>query len=377
MKLLKHEITNEGIGFIKVIPEQPEDLWHAYNLIGEGDRVECITVRKVQRDTAGGGSDSERVRLKLEVIVETIEFDSLSSAIRLKGKNIAENEHVKLGAYHTLELELQRAFTLTKYNWDSLGLDRLKEATDPSASADVAAVLMQEGMANLCLVGGSVTTVRAKIETSIPRKRGPAIAGYDKAVKKFFENVMQSVLRHVDFSIVRCLIIASPGFTKDQFAEYLFLEATRQDIRSIIENKSRIVLAHCSSGYKHALKEVLAAPEVIQRIQDTKAAKEVKAMQDFFQMLNTDASRAFYGPDDVAAATERLAVQTLLVSDSLFRSADVATRRRYVQLVESVKEGGGSVHIFSSLHVSGEQLNLLSGIAAILRFPLPDLEDMD
>ena len=34
--------------------------------------------------------------------------------IRLKGRNLTENEHVKLGAYHTLELELQRAFTLYK-----------------------------------------------------------------------------------------------------------------------------------------------------------------------------------------------------------------------------------------------------------------------
>ncbi len=31
--------------------------------------------------------------------------------------------------------------------------------------------------------------------------------------------------------------------------------------------------------------------------------------------------------------------------------------------------------IFSSLHVSGEQLALLSGVAAILRYPLPEIED--
>lgn len=35
------------------------------------------------------------------------------------------------------------------------------------------------------------------------------------------------------------------------------------------------------------------------------------------------------------------------------------------------------VQIFSGLHVSGEQLNQLSGIAAILRFPLPELEDTE
>jgi hypothetical protein len=34
--------------------------------------------------------------------------------IRLKGRNMTESEHVKLGAYHTLELELHRAFTLHK-----------------------------------------------------------------------------------------------------------------------------------------------------------------------------------------------------------------------------------------------------------------------
>ncbi len=29
------------------------------------------------------------------------------------------------------------------------------------------------------------------------------------------------------------------------------------------------------------------------------------------------------------------------------------------------------------MHISGEQLKQLSGIAALLRFPLPDLEDQE
>ncbi len=37
------------------------------------------------------------------------------------------------------------------------------------------------------------------------------------------------------------------------------------------------------------------------------------------------------------------------------RSADVPTRKKYVQLVEAVKDNGGSVRIFSSLHISGER----------------------
>ena len=67
---------------------------------------------------------------------------------------------------------------------------------------------------------------------------------------------------------------------------------------------------------------------------------------------------------------------------------------RFVKLVEDVQKSGGSVFIFSMAHVSGvnlnsrsqrshslsslgEQLNLLSGIAAILRFPLPDIEEQE
>uniref|UniRef100_A0A8C6PWC4 Protein pelota homolog n=1 Tax=Nothobranchius furzeri TaxID=105023 RepID=A0A8C6PWC4_NOTFU len=59
----------------------------------------------------------------------------------------------------------------------------------------------------------------------------------------------------------------------------------------------------------------------------------------------------------------------------VFRHQDVPTRSRYVRLVDSVKDNGGTVRIFSSLHVSGEQLTQLSGVAAILRFPIADLSE--
>jgi protein pelota len=63
-------------------------------------------------------------------------------SIRLRGQNLTETEHVKLGAYHTLELEPQRPFTLEKTEWDALDMERIRQACDPSASADLAAVLI-------------------------------------------------------------------------------------------------------------------------------------------------------------------------------------------------------------------------------------------
>lgn len=62
-----------------------------------------------------------------------------------------------------------------------------------------------------------------------------------------------------------------------------------------------------------------------------------------------------------------MAIDTLLISDELFRHQDVATRSRCAAGGQR-KENAGTVRIFSSLHVSGEQLSQLTGIAAILRF---------
>lgn len=376
MKINRRDLVPDGPGSVKMTPVDADDLWFVYNLIAQGDSVMAGTVRKVLRETSTG-RDAERVKLKLEIKVEAIEYDKVGSVLRIRGKNVLENEYVKIGAFHTLEIELRRPFVLRKELWDSMALHVLNQASDPAASADLAVVLMQEGLAHILLVGRSLTITRAKIETPIPRKHGPAIAGYQTALNKFFEHLLQAFLKHVDFNVVRCAVIASPGFTKDQFHRHLLLEAERRQLRPIIENKSRIVLVHTSSGYKHSLKEVLDAPNVMNMIKDTKAAQEVRVLKDFFDMLSNDPDRACYGPKHVEVAHERMAVQTLLITDELFRNADIPMRKKYVNLVNSVKGSGGTVHIFSSMHASGEQLAQLTGVAAILRFPLPELEDIE
>lgn len=57
-----------------------------------------------------------------------------------------------MGSYHTIELAIQRKFTLAKHEWDSLAIERLNTACDPTKTADLAAVLMHQGLANLCIV---------------------------------------------------------------------------------------------------------------------------------------------------------------------------------------------------------------------------------
>ncbi|CAH8837579.1 unnamed protein product [Trichobilharzia szidati] len=355
MKVIAKELDKSSSGYITLIAENEEDMWLTYNLVQVGDKMRCSTVRKVQNESATGSVQTKQVRTNLTIEVEKIDFDVQGSILHLNGRNVVENQFVKMGAYHTLDLGVDEKFTITKTEWDSVAIMLVEQASDPTQQADLAAVIMHEGLAYVCLITSTTTIVRAKIDTTIPRKRpGLPTAQHEKGISRFFEQIMQALERHIRFDIVKCIILASPGFLREQFFEFMIQTATRQEKRVFLENKSKFMLVHSSSGHKHALKEVLTDSVVMSKLANTKATSEVTALNDFYQMLKVDQSRAFYGYKHVKTAAEAFAIDTLLVSDALFRSRNLEERKRYVELVDQVKENQGTVRIFSSLHISGE-----------------------
>lgn len=77
---------------------------------------------------------------------------------------------------------------------------------------------------------------------------------YFQGLAKFYESLLQGILRHINFDVIKCVILASPGFVKDQFYEYMYQQAIKSDIKVLFENKSKFMLVHASSGFKHSLK---------------------------------------------------------------------------------------------------------------------------
>jgi protein pelota len=156
-----------------------------------------------------------------------------------------------MGAYHTLDLELNRKFSLRKPEWDSISLERVEMACDPNQSADVAAIIMQDGLAHICLITNSMTLVRLKVDVNIPRKRKNNVAQHEKGLAKFYDSIIQGILRHVNFDVVKCVLIASPGFVKDQFYSYMFQQAVKNSyflMKSEAGNKlcfSRLTTRSC------------------------------------------------------------------------------------------------------------------------------------
>ncbi|KAF8205110.1 eRF1 domain 1-domain-containing protein, partial [Pholiota molesta] len=394
MKLVNKFVDKHGAGHVTLRPEDDEDMWHLYNLIQEGDLVRAPAVRRITSTSATGSTESHRVRLNLTLQVKKVVFapagtpanqeggsggdqddPAQSAVLHIVGPVTSENPHVKLGAYHTLDIEAFRDVRIEKEEgWDSIALGRVEEATVPGRGAEVAAVVCGEGIAAFCLLSEHMTLVTHRLTVSIPRKSSTTGASqHDKGMSKFYAALFDSFLRHIPYGNVslKAIVIASPGWVRDAVFDYIVTESLNRGDKILHKAiKEKGIKVHISSPHVHSLVEVLRSPEIAHRLKETKYAREGIALDKFFKMLGNDEMRAWYGPDHVRLAGDRGAIGTLLISDNLFRSSDPATRKNYVTLVEDVQHKGGEVVIFSSMHESGQQLNQLTGIAAILTFPL-------
>ncbi|KAG8761417.1 Translation factor pelota [Serendipita sp. 396] len=399
MRLIGKYIDKNKTGYVTLRPEDDEDMWHLYNLIQEGDEVRSAAVRRVQTVSNTGSTDSQRVRLHLTLQVTRTLFSagsasasntnstaasstssagagSSSSAItgggatmHITGRVTEENHHVKMGAFHTLDIEMNRDVKIIKEEWDRVALDRVDEACAEGRGAEVGAIVCGEGTAALCLLSEHMTTIRQRIDVPVPRKAAGS-SSHDKGLERFYSTLYTAFLRVIPFTTLKVIVIASPGFVKDSVYEYIFAQATKTNNKVLLQARNKFVRVHVSSPHVHSLVEVLKSPEVASQLKETKFAREGIMLDKFFKMLGQDELRAWYGPDHVTLAADRGAIGTLLISDDLFRSSDPVKRKGYVEMADGVRSRGGEVLIFSSMHESGQQLNQLTGIAAILTFPL-------
>ena len=211
---------------------------------------------------------------------------------------------------------------------------------------------------------------------------------HKQGINKFYRVTLETLLRQIEFNTsitsgsnnesIRPILLASPGFVASGFQKYIQSEAstTTPGLRRLLPS---LAVVHSASGYMNSLSEVLQSPAVKNLLADTKYARETKLMDDFMDQLRKETNKATYGPREVESAVDQGAVGrgggVLIMSNRLFRSQDVAERKRWVALVDRVRDvEGGEVRILSSDHESGRRLEGLGGIAALLTFPIIEEE---
>lgn len=379
MKLIRKSLSKDKSGEITLCPQDSEDMWHAYNLIHEGDEIEAWTHRKVAKMTKDGPvrGSSERKLLKLKLKVESVDFEPADCDLRIKGKVIEDHEDVPAGTYHTFSLDLNRNFKLYKLEWDLVSLEVVENSTNPEAKAEIAAIVMEEGVAHLCLITDNMTFLRQKVEQNIPKKKRGDNSGYEKGMDKFYELLYNTMNRTFKLDKLKVVLLASPGFVARGFYDYMQQTAVTKGDQTLVKSKGKFLVTHSSTGYLQGLDEVLKNPEVQSQLSNTRYQREVNVLDSFFKCLNDDDMRAWYGPRHVEEAVAKGAVATLLITDSLFRSNDIATRKKYIAMVEELRNSGREALIFSTMHQSGKELSDLGGIACILLYPDPELEEVD
>ena len=169
-------------------------------MIRPDDILRASAIRRVTTVQDTGSTSSARVHLNLVIRVKNLDFDPQSSQLHVSGQIINETPHTKIGQFHTLDLELNRNFTLEKeigaggegVGWDSIAIESLKDAVDEGGKrrAEAVAVVMQEGLAHICFIGQFQTILKQKIEMSVPRKRQ---GGGDHDKVSFYYDVVVSI----------------------------------------------------------------------------------------------------------------------------------------------------------------------------------------
>ena len=324
----KNHLKPGQSGYIQIRIDNIEDLWDLYNIMAVGDNIKLCTFRKVQKNKDPQNlknKKSELKKIKITLRIENIDYSPES--IRIKGKNITENEYIAKGQYHNDELGLNSEFMLYKNLWDDFHIETLKKATDILVTSEIAAILMEEGLANLFFLTNNQTIHKGKVSKCIPKKRNGS-SQHDKGKEHFFDAILKQLITLINFENIKVLIIASPGFTKDDFKKYMEQKIVDnlKEWDNLKKNLNKIIYTHSSSAFKHSLEEIMTNSDIKRLIKDTKCVDEFQIMERFNEILGINPDKIFYGHKEFNIAYEKDAIDTFIVTDGYLRKLSPSIR---------------------------------------------------
>lgn len=352
MKIL-NEDKKEGI--VEVFPETLDDLWHLSHVVEAGDNVSSKTTRRIQ-DNTGDKLRSDRGVKKtffLGIDVENIGFHIFTGKLRLTGVITRGPEDlIPLGSHHTLEVKLHTPLTIKKEKWSKYMLDRLQRAVDASKKLSAIVVVLEDDTATLGIIRQFGIEYYGPINGSISGKR-IIDKNRDKNILQFYKKVVDAVTKFED---IQNIIVAGPGFVKNDF--YSYLKDKHKDLAS------KVIVENIGTGGRVGISEVIKKGTVEKLTVENRVAEEIQAVNDLLINIAKNSSKVVYGVSETKNAVNMGAVEKLLVLDKAVPNNNL---EETIAIVENMN---GEVITISSEHEGGEQLSALGGIAAILRYPI-------
>jgi len=340
MKAEYGEMRN-NYGEIRLLPESIDDLWHLQHIIAPGDLVFATTFRSV--DAASDKLRPEKVEkrpVRLGVRIDRVEFSVHGIRLRLTG--IIEHG-VDTGAFHTINVETGYEISVIK-QWRPLDRERIERAVKASVYGVIHVLTIEEGEAELFRLR------QYGPESVITITSGSGKGAETESRRDFFDQVLSKLAE-----ITGPLIVAGPGFIKDDFIRYAKSGNNPAADRAVIVETRRIG--------RGAVQDVIGCGTLEKMIDDLQLSREVKLMDELLMRISQDGAVA-YGRAEVADAIGYGAAEQILIADTLLRDPEVT------ELIEKAEAMRASVVVLSSSFEPGERLVALGGIAALLRYKM-------
>jgi protein pelota len=329
----------KGFGEIRLFPESIDDLWHLQHLISPGDLVFATTFRSV--DVAADKIRPEKVEkrpVRLGVRVERLDFSA--HGIRLRITGIIEHG-VDAGSHHTINVETGFEISVIR-QWRPVDLERIARAVKASVYGVIHILTIEEGEAELF-------RIRQYGPESVITLTAGSGKGSGTDVRSAFFDALIAHIRN----ITGPLIIAGPGFVKEEFVKYARAMSCPRIEDAVIVETRRIG--------RGAVQEVVGKGALEKLMDDLQLSREVRLMDEVLLRIAQEGAVA-YGINEVREAIGYGAAEQVLIADTLLRDAQVA------RLIEEAEAMRATVVVLSSAFEPGERLAALGGIAALLRY---------
>jgi protein pelota len=346
-------------GFVKVVPDTPDDLWHLYNVVYKGDEVYAYSSRAIKSDTETSRPKSaERMSAFMGVIVESVSWDKFLGKLRVHGLICHAPDIIPTGAHHTLSIALNQPVTIVKKEWPKHLLDRLTRASETEKPMLIISI-DDEGFA-------IAETKQYGYETRVEQRiRLPGKQEADKrveATKAYFRLAVNS-LNQLWAQNHNPIVIIGAGFVKNDFVKYLN-EESKEMSKSVVDVKS------VNNGGTAGIDEALRSGVLLKAAHQLRIVDETETMEEVMKRLGKGEGTVTYGLDAVENAAIMGAIEKLVIADTTLRDAEETQRLKLEELMREVEKRNANVTVISTEHEAGAKLLSLGGIAALLRFPI-------
>jgi protein pelota len=248
--------------------------------------------------------------------------------------------------------------TIVKKDWPRHLLDRLFRASKTEKTMIIIAI-DDEGFA---MAETKQYGVDVKVEDRI---KLPGKLEADKrlaSIKDYFKRVVAS-LQQLWSPNKNPIVIVGVGFIKRDFVKFLSDEA-KDVAKSVVDVKS------VNNGGVSGIYEALRSGVLTKAMKRMRVFNEIEVMEEIMKRLGKGEANVTYGLDTVKSAISMGAVEKLVVADTMLREADDDQRLHLEKIMREVEQRRGSITVVSTEHEAGEKLLALTGIAALLRFPI-------